>query len=173
VQTLIGHGDDVNDLAVSPIDPTILASASVDCSIRIWSLHPSHSKQPLAAICYGQGHKDQVLTLAYHRKGRFLLSAGMDTKVNLWVVPDNIASQAGTDNPATIHYPHFSTTEVHTDFIDRYYMCVLSNACSTLTNLVLNGTTISSSVMRPEKTIFCSGALTGSVLTASILRLPR
>jgi len=131
VQTLIGHGDDVNDLAVSPIDPTILASASVDCSIRIWSLHPSHSKQPLAAICYGQGHKDQVLTLAYHRKGRFLLSAGMDTKVNLWVVPDNIASQAGTDNPATIHYPHFSTTEVHTDFIDRvewYNDLILSHA---------------------------------------------
>lgn len=131
VQTLIGHGDDINDLAVSPIDPTLLASASVDCSVRIWSLLPSHAKQPLAAICYGQGHKDQVLTLAYHRKGRFLLSAGMDTKVNLWVIPDNIATQAGTDKPATIHYPHFSTTEVHTDFIDCvewYNDLILSHA---------------------------------------------
>jgi hypothetical protein len=36
---------------------------SIDHSLRIWSLHPSHEKQPLGAICYGQGHKDQVLTL--------------------------------------------------------------------------------------------------------------
>ena len=53
----------VNDLAISPVDPTILASVSIDHSLRIWSLHPSHEKQPLGAICYGQGHKDQVLTL--------------------------------------------------------------------------------------------------------------
>lgn len=53
----------VNDLAISPIDPTILASVSIDHSLRIWSLHPDHEKQPLGAICYGQGHKDQVLTI--------------------------------------------------------------------------------------------------------------
>jgi polycomb protein EED len=53
----------VNDLAISPVDPTILASVSIDHSLRIWSLHPSHQQQPLGAICYGQGHKDQVLTL--------------------------------------------------------------------------------------------------------------
>ncbi|KAF2847037.1 WD40 repeat-like protein [Plenodomus tracheiphilus IPT5] len=131
VQTLIGHGDAINDLTVSPVDPTILASASIDYSVRIWSLHPSHKKQPLAAICYGQGHKDQVLTLAYHRQGRYLLSAGMDTKVNLWTVPDNVTDNAGTDKPAMIHYPHFSTTEVHTDFIDRvqwYNDLILSHA---------------------------------------------
>lgn len=131
VQTLIGHGDSINDLAVSPLDPTILASASADYSVRLWSLHASHRKQPLAAICYGQGHKDQVLTLAYHRQGRYLLSAGMDTKVNLWTIPDSVTEHAGTDKPAMIHYPHFSTTEVHTDFIDRvqwYNDLILSHA---------------------------------------------
>ncbi|RMZ73507.1 `extra sex combs` (WD-40 repeat family) [Pyrenophora seminiperda CCB06] len=88
----------INDLAVSPVDPTILASVSIDCSLRIWSLHPDHQNQPLAAICYGQGHKEQVLTL--------------------WSVPDNLKEHAGTDRPVKIHYPHFSTTEIHTDFID-------------------------------------------------------
>ncbi|CBX90838.1 hypothetical protein LEMA_P058720.1 [Plenodomus lingam JN3] len=121
----------INDLAVSPLDPALLASASADYSIRIWSLLPAHKKQPLAAICYGQGHKDQVLTLAYHRQGRYLLSAGMDTRVNLWTVPESVTKHAGTDKPATIHYPHFSTTEVHTDFIDRvqwYNDLILSHA---------------------------------------------
>ncbi|KAF2824279.1 WD40 repeat-like protein [Ophiobolus disseminans] len=118
VTTLTGHGDDINDLAVSPVNPIILASCSVDHSVRIWSLDPAHEKKPLAAICYGQGHKDQILTLAYHRSGRFILSAGMDTKVNLWTVPEDLEEHMGTDKPAMIHYPHFSTTEVHTDFVD-------------------------------------------------------
>jgi polycomb protein EED len=87
--------------------------------VRIWSLDTAHKAQPLAAICYGQGHKDQILTIAYHRTGRFLLSAGMDTKINLWAVPDELRDKhMGTDKPAMIHYPHFSTTEVHTDFVD-------------------------------------------------------
>lgn len=63
VTQTLNTAQSVNDLAISPIDPTILASVSIDHSLRLWSLHPSHEKQPLAAICYGQGHKDQILTL--------------------------------------------------------------------------------------------------------------
>jgi polycomb protein EED len=110
--------ENINDLVVSPIDPTILASGSVDHTVRIWSLDPVHQKQPLAAICYGQGHRSPILTLAYHRKGRFILSGSMDTKVIMWVVPDDLDKYVGTDKPALIHYPHFSTTEIHTDFVD-------------------------------------------------------
>ncbi|KAF1843461.1 WD40 repeat-like protein [Cucurbitaria berberidis CBS 394.84] len=126
--TLIGHGDKINDLAVSPIDPTIMASCSIDHSVRLWSLQPTHKERPLAAICHGQGHKDQ----AYHRKGRYILSAGMDTRINLWVVPDDLKEHAGTDKPAMVHYPHFSTTEIHTDFVDCvqwYNDLILSHAC--------------------------------------------
>ncbi|KAH7552338.1 hypothetical protein BM1_09200 [Bipolaris maydis] len=108
----------VNDLAISPVDPTIIASVSIDHSLRLWSLHPSHEKQPLGAVCYGQGHKDQILTLSYHPKGKYILTAGMDTKINLWAVPDDLKEHAGTDKPVMVHYPHFSTTEIHTDFID-------------------------------------------------------
>ncbi|KAF2035212.1 WD40 repeat-like protein [Setomelanomma holmii] len=132
VASLVGHGDDINDLSVSPVNPNILASCSIDHSVRIWSLDPAHKVQPLAAICYGQGHKDQVLTIAYHRRGRFILSAGMDTKVNLWAVPDNLEEHLGTDQPAMVHYPHFSTTEIHTDFVDCvqwYNDLIFSHAC--------------------------------------------
>ncbi|CAE7174145.1 hypothetical protein PTNB73_02611 [Pyrenophora teres f. teres] len=140
VSTLIGHGDSVNDLAVSPIDPTILASVSIDCSLRIWSLHPSHQKQPLGAICYGQGHKEQVLTLASHSLivpsnfvdiSRHIIPKAA-TSLPRWAVPDDLKEYAGTDQPLKVHYPHFSTTEIHTDFIDCvqwYNDLILSHAC--------------------------------------------
>jgi polycomb protein EED len=122
----------INDLAVSPVDPTILASCSDDHSVRIWSLDPAHREKPLAAICYGQGHRAQILTVAWHPKGRFLLSAGVDTKIAMWAVPADLKDHMGTDKPAMIHYPHFSTTEVHTDFVDCvqfYNDLILSHAC--------------------------------------------
>ena len=135
---------------MSPVDPTILASVSIDCSLRIWSLHPSHEKQPLGAICYGQGHKEQVLTLVsdfpahptnlltlagissqrpvhpyrwYGYKDLFGRGApafvyNRDSNVHQWAVPDDLKEYTGTDQPVKVHYPHFSTTEIHTDFID-------------------------------------------------------
>ncbi|OAL47930.1 WD40 repeat-like protein [Pyrenochaeta sp. DS3sAY3a] len=131
VQTLAGHGDDILDLEISPTDPTVLASCSFDHSVRIWSLKPSHNEQPMAAICHGHGHKAQILTLSYHPKGRYLLSAGMDMKICLWAIPEDVQEHAGTDKLALIHYPHFSTTEVHTNFIDCvqwYNDLILSHA---------------------------------------------
>lgn len=53
----------INDLVVSPVNPYILASASDDSTVRIWSLHPDHISQPCAAILEGEGHKETVLTL--------------------------------------------------------------------------------------------------------------
>jgi polycomb protein EED len=54
---------EINDLAISPINPYILASASEDSTVRIWSLDPAHARQPCAAILEGDGHKETVLTL--------------------------------------------------------------------------------------------------------------
>lgn len=118
VTTLTGHGALINDLAISPVSPRILASGSMDHSIRIWSLDPTHAKSPTAVKCGGEGHKEGVLTVAFHRTGRYLLSGGMDTIVNLWVIPKLPDENTGTDKPTLIHYPHFSTTEIHTDFVD-------------------------------------------------------
>lgn len=50
-------------MAVSPINPYILASASEDSTVRIWSLDPAHAKQPCAAILEGDGHRSEVLTI--------------------------------------------------------------------------------------------------------------
>ncbi|KAF2877499.1 WD40-repeat-containing domain protein [Massariosphaeria phaeospora] len=123
VTTLSGHGDCISDLAVSPVDPTILVSAAMDHGLRIWSLDPAHRKQPTAAILYGEGHTQGVLTVAFHRKGKYILSGGMDTKMVLWMIPEALNEHLGTDKPGLIHYPLFVTSEVHTDYVDcvRFY----------------------------------------------------
>jgi polycomb protein EED len=56
----------------------------------------------------------------------------MDTKINMWAVPEDLEHHVGTDKPAMVHYPHFSTTEVHTDFVDCvqwYNDLIFSHAC--------------------------------------------
>lgn len=118
VQVIIGHGKEVTDLVTSPIDPSIIASCSVDHSIRIWSLETEHREKPLAAIFHGAAHQGWVYSVAFHRKGRYLVSAGVDATICLWAIPDNVKGYAGTDKPITVHYPHFFTAEIHTDGID-------------------------------------------------------
>ncbi|KAI5783897.1 WD40-repeat-containing domain protein [Peziza echinospora] len=118
IQTLTGHGDEVMDLKISPEDPTLLASASADSTIRIWSLDPKHRGQPCACICAGEGHRETVLTVAFHDNGRYLLSGGMDHIVNLWILPELPAASTGSDHPITVIYPHFSSSMVHSNYID-------------------------------------------------------
>lgn len=50
VRTLSGHGGPIQDLAVSPKAPQLLASASSDTTIRIWHLGEDHKRKPCAAI---------------------------------------------------------------------------------------------------------------------------
>jgi len=54
---------DVNDLATSPADPSIIASASGDTSIRVWSLDPVHANRPCLVILSGEGHSWDLLSL--------------------------------------------------------------------------------------------------------------
>lgn len=118
MQTLTGHGDEIMEILLSPIDQTLLASASADSTVRIWSLDPAHKQQPCALVCAGEGHKETILSIAFHSSGRYLLSGGMDHIVNLWVLPDLPDKSTGSDNPITLHYPHFSTSMVHSNYID-------------------------------------------------------
>ncbi|KAE8447750.1 hypothetical protein EG329_010144 [Mollisiaceae sp. DMI_Dod_QoI] len=118
LRTLSGHGGEVNDLVVSPVNPYILASASDDCTVRIWSLDPAHERQPCAAILEGDGHKETVLTLSFHKNGRYLLSGGIDHVINLWTLPEFPDLNTGTNKPTRIFYPHFSTSEIHSDIVD-------------------------------------------------------
>ncbi|KAM0443726.1 hypothetical protein ACHAO4_010470 [Trichoderma viride] len=130
VECFVGHGGDVNDLATSPVNPHIIASASDDTSIRIWSFEEKHRSQPCLCILAGEGHSWNLLSVAFHETGRYLLSGGHDQIINLWTIPELPNESIAT--PLQVHYPHFSTSAVHSGIVDCvsfYGDLILSRAC--------------------------------------------
>jgi len=77
-KTLIGHGDRATGINFSP-DGKIIASASHDSTIRLWSRDGS----PLKTL---RGHSNYVISLSFHPdpKIRILASASSDHTVKLW-----------------------------------------------------------------------------------------
>ena len=81
VRNISGHGGPTNDLAISPLTPTILASASADFSIRLWNLDPKYKHQPCAAILASpDAHKQAVLTTVCTLRSHLRLSANNPTR---------------------------------------------------------------------------------------------
>ncbi|KAI0099908.1 WD domain-containing protein [Nemania sp. FL0031] len=134
VKVLVGHGGEINDLATCPTNSSLIASASDDTTIRIWSLDPAWEKQPCVCLLAGEGHSAHLLTVAFHGTGRYVLSAGHDNVVCLWTLPDLPPKQNGKNppEPVVIHYPHFFTSEVHSGIVDCVAFfgdLILSRAC--------------------------------------------
>ncbi|VDP21839.1 unnamed protein product [Onchocerca flexuosa] len=83
VNSLIGHGDAVNDVRVFPNDSMIIASASKDFTARIWNIHNSACLAILGGV---EGHLDQVISVDFDAASEYLASASMDHTVKLWYV---------------------------------------------------------------------------------------
>lgn len=133
VTTLIGHGGFIQDLATHPLYPWILASASEDHSVRIWDLRRRMEKGENACVIlcgHGQSHKEDILTIAWHNGGRYLLSAGLDHMICVWTLPDlapdadifddgkHTEKSRSAAETKVIHYPHFVTSAVHSNYVD-------------------------------------------------------
>ncbi|XWW95019.1 hypothetical protein V2A60_002969 [Cordyceps javanica] len=130
VDCFSGHGGDVNDLATSPINSSIIASASNDTSIRIWSIDGKFRAQPCLCILAGEGHSWNLLSLSFHDTGKYLISGGHDQVINLWTLPSLPTEPVVT--PLQVHYPHFSTSAVHSGIVDCVAFfgdLILSRAC--------------------------------------------
>lgn len=54
---------EINDLATCPTNPALIASASDDTTVRIWSLDPADEEQPCVCILGGEGHSSGLLTV--------------------------------------------------------------------------------------------------------------
>lgn len=138
VRSLLGHGRGINDLAISPLAPYILASASEDYTIRLWDLRPEYASQPCIAVFAGEGHRQPILAIKFHPNGRWLLSGGLDTAVALWAVPSLADLQRTPEqlqrhhDPITVFRPHFHSTEVHSDFVDclDFYGDLIISRCA-------------------------------------------
>lgn len=135
VYTLVGHGiGTVNELVTHPKYPWIIASCSMDSSVRIWDLRRARDTSSSACIIicgHGFGHNDGLLSICWHDTGRYLLSSGFDQKICVWTLPDlslhskfwgSIAKEnrkRSSDEVRIIYYPHFVTTALHLNYVDR------------------------------------------------------
>jgi small GTP-binding protein len=78
-QALSGHDRPITGLAWSP-DGESLASASLDGTVRIWSLRDRQQTRIL------QGHSDGVLAVAVTDDGRRIVSGSADATLKVWDV---------------------------------------------------------------------------------------
>ena len=76
---LVGHTDWVLSVAFSR-DDTLLASASIDNTVRVWDARTGTELWTL------QGHKEKITDVAFSPDGKMIVSASEDETIRLWDV---------------------------------------------------------------------------------------
>jgi WD40 repeat protein/serine/threonine protein kinase len=74
--TLRGHSDEVKSVAFHPLDPAVVASASVDGTIKLWNTRTGNTLRTIPA--------GGVMSLAFSPDGHLLATVGNDKGVNIW-----------------------------------------------------------------------------------------
>lgn len=89
LRTCRGHVQEVSDLAVSP-DNNVLASASVDGSIRLWKLGSPTNEQLGEPIATLYGHESLVSSIKFSPLNSYeLLSSSFDGTCRVWDIRDS------------------------------------------------------------------------------------
>ncbi len=84
VQTLTGHNQSVNTIAISP-DGNTLASGGQD-GLKMWNLTTGELKIQPDANSKLVIAKDQPVTeIAFSADGKILASGGLNQKINIWL----------------------------------------------------------------------------------------
>ncbi|KAG2748826.1 WD40 repeat-like protein [Suillus brevipes Sb2] len=73
---------------------TLLASASADCSVRLWRFHTGTEVAQFK-------HSDPVIRVAFSVDGRSIFSGGDDEKISQWEIPEDVLAAAESDSLAS------------------------------------------------------------------------
>ncbi|KAF6256917.1 WD40-repeat-containing domain protein [Scenedesmus sp. NREL 46B-D3] len=127
VQTLKGHGKEVNDISVHQQHPHLILTASKDHSIRLWNI----ATGCCVLLMRGPGaHAGEVFTLDFHPWDPFLFVSGaMEGAVKVWSLKEHwsaiAASEVWSEPPQRrafpvrlVPHPVFSSRHVHSNYVD-------------------------------------------------------
>jgi coronin-1B/1C/6 len=110
-----GHAGAVLDIEWSPFDDSMMATASEDTNIKIWSIpedwepidehgHAKPGKEFKDSLVDLTGHTKKVTLLRYHpTASNTLLSTGADYTVKVWDVENSIAVSSFDDISNLVH----------------------------------------------------------------------
>ena len=73
-QPFTSHTSSVEDLQWSPAEPTVFASCSSDCSVRIWDVRVKGRKNVLSIAA----HPSDVNVISWNKMSSYLLLSGGD-----------------------------------------------------------------------------------------------